>query len=608
MGKKAKAKLQLRESVIGFIHRTEKFVENYNADTDFHQLQARIGKLDEKWSEFKNVQGEIEEMEEDETNMETHEEVRAEFEELYFKVKARLKSKLPPSTPSSTTTTPTRDKNKKRHVNALLQYPKVKKMSANGIHDLIECFDRHTKILDQLGENTSDWGAMLMQLLVSKLDDESLKDREERAVKKNDPVFADVMEFLEGQTRILDAVAVDRRSENLQSSSSATNSGFKKSVPKFSVHATTDTPTMQCQQCNGRHYITSCPVFERMTLDKRFQVVNSKKLCSNCLRQGHLNRDCTSRFRCHTCSKKHHSLLHPGIGASVSTSTVGPLTQAPSTARPQPSNSTHVVSIDDSLQTMQSSVATIFASNVATEHREFHVFLSTVLVSVKDCNGRSHLARALLDSGSQANIISDRLCQILKLHRKEVNVPISGIGSSTFRVSHSVTTTVSSRISDYSIPMEFLVMKKVTEDQPSATIPIGDWNLPTDFQLADPGFNKRGTIDLLLGLEHFYEFLLLNGGRVQIQLIGNGLPLLVNTVFGWVVAGKVNLGQMNPIPSCHVVVGNSLEQKIERFWTIDEIQDAPRFSQEEIDCENHYRVTFSRDMWFGFRNEWASTR
>ncbi|XP_055615032.1 uncharacterized protein LOC129761339 [Toxorhynchites rutilus septentrionalis] len=271
MGKKAKAKLQLRESVIGFIHRTEKVVENYNADTDFHQLQARIGKLDEKWSEFESVQGEIEEMEEDETNMETHEQVRAEFEELYFKVKAGLKSKLPPSTPSSTTTTPTRDKNvgscsgirlpkislpefsgeydkwlpffdtfrslihdntdlnliqkfhhlraslrgealkvvdsfqmseasygvawsalvkrysnkylqKKRHVNALLQYPKVKRMSANGIHDLIECFDRHTKILDQLGENTSDWGAMLMQLLVSKLDDESLKDWEERAV------------------------------------------------------------------------------------------------------------------------------------------------------------------------------------------------------------------------------------------------------------------------------------------------------------------------------------------------------------------------------------------------------------------------------------------
>ncbi|XP_055623293.1 uncharacterized protein LOC129766719 [Toxorhynchites rutilus septentrionalis] len=684
MGKKMKANLQLREAVIGFVYRTEKFVKNYDADTDVHQLQERIAKLDEKWSEFESVQGDIEELEEDENNMAAHEQFRADFEELFFKVKAGLRSKLPFSPPSPTATSSIRDRNvgactgirlakislpefsgeydkwlpffdtfrslihentdlnqiqkfhhlraslrgealkvvdsfqmseasygvawsalvkrysnkylqKKRHVNAMLQYPKVKKRSANGIHELIECFDRHTKILDQLGEITTDWGAMLMQLLVSKLDDESLKDWEERAVKKDDPVFADVMEFLEGQTRILDAVAVDRRSENLPSHFSTANSSFKKSGSKFSVHATTDTPSMQCLQCNGRHYLTSCPAFGQMSLEKRFQVVNSKKLCSNCLKQGHLNRDCTSRFRCRTCSKKHHSLLHPGIDAAAFTPTVNPTTQVPSSNRQQTSPSTHVVSTDDSLQTVQSSVATIFASNVATEHREYHVFLSTVLVTVKDCNGRSHLARALLDSGSQANLISDRLCQILKLPRKGVSVPISGIGSSTFRVSHSVSTTISSRISDYSVPMEFFVMKKVTEDQPSATIPIGDWNLPTDIELADPGFNKRGAIDLLLGLEYFYEFLLLNGGRVQIQRIGNGRPLFVNTVFGWVAAGKVNLGRMNPVPVCHVAVDNSLEQKIERFWTIEEIQDVPRLTQEEIYCENHYKVTFSRD-------------
>ncbi|XP_062557509.1 uncharacterized protein LOC134222367 [Armigeres subalbatus] len=86
---------------------------------------------------------------------------------------------------------------KKRHVNALLQFPKLKRMSANGIHDIIDCFDRHTKILDQLGEVTTGWGAMLTQLLVSKLDDSTQKDWEEFALKKQDPVFLHVMEFLE---------------------------------------------------------------------------------------------------------------------------------------------------------------------------------------------------------------------------------------------------------------------------------------------------------------------------------------------------------------------------------------------------------------------------
>lgn len=44
---------------------------------------------------------------------------------------------------------------KKRHLNALFEYPRMKKESAAGLHDLIDCFERNTKILDQLGEKTS---------------------------------------------------------------------------------------------------------------------------------------------------------------------------------------------------------------------------------------------------------------------------------------------------------------------------------------------------------------------------------------------------------------------------------------------------------------------
>lgn len=92
----------------------------------------------------------------------------------------------------------------------------------------------------------------------------------------------------------------------------------------------------------------------------------------------------------------------------------------------------------------------------------------------------------------------------------------------------------------------------MTEDLPATTIPIDAWNLPSEMVLADPGFNERAPIDLLLGLEYFYEFLLLNDGRVQIQRVGDGLPLFVNTVFGWIAAGKADLGKLNPVPCCHV--------------------------------------------------------
>lgn len=45
--------------------------------------------------------------------------------------------------------------------------------------------------------------------------------------------------------------------------------------------------------------------------------------------------------------------------------------------------------------------------------------------------------------------------------------------------------------------------------------------------LADPILNERAPIDLLLGLEYLYEFMLLNSGRVEIQQLSEGLPLFV---------------------------------------------------------------------------------
>ncbi|XP_055633918.1 uncharacterized protein LOC129774235 [Toxorhynchites rutilus septentrionalis] len=514
MTKKLKQKLHVRDNIVDFLVRTDRFLKHYDPANHALQVQARIDKLDEKWEEFEEVQTQIEELEElEEERADQHTKTRAEFEELYFK-----------------------------------------------------------------------------------LDDVSQKDWEEFAVKKEEPAYLHVMEFLEGQTRILDAIAVDQHSESKHDPFSSTPLPFKKPVSKLSVHSMSEKSSPKCVSCGGSHYISNCPAFVLMTLDKRFQVVNSKKLCSNCLRRDHYSRDCSSNFRCRTCSKKHHTLLHPGLSASGSGSAAD--AQDPKGSQlvgsGAPMTTAHTTEIPQ--QSIQSSVATIYAANVAAESREVHVFLSTVLVSVKDCNGRLHTARALLDSGSQANLISERLCHILKLHRKEVSIPISGVGSARVQINNSVSTTIGSRIMDYSIPMKFLVIKKVTEDQPSTTIPIGSWNLPSDMTLADPGFHKRAPIDLLLGLEYFYEFLLLNTGRVQIQRVGEGLPLFVNTVFEWIAAGKADLGSMNPVPCCHAVVHNTtLEEKIERFWTIEELQDVPKLTQEELDCEEHFRTTFSRD-------------
>lgn len=273
MGKKIKPKIHIRDSIVDFLHRTEKFWKSIDVP-DEYQIKFRLEKLEAKWDEFEEIQSEIEGAEEHEDNMDHHRQVREEFEEKYFQVRAGLASKLPQEIPQNASQNfplvaqatdntnvhtyvrlpqinlpefdgrfegwlafhdtfkalidsspelsniqkfhylraslkgdalklidsfPMSDANyrvawdglvarfsnnyllKKRHLNALFEYPKLRKESAVGIHELIDCFERNTKILDQLGEQTDGWGAMLTHLMVSKLDDVTQKQWEEHA-------------------------------------------------------------------------------------------------------------------------------------------------------------------------------------------------------------------------------------------------------------------------------------------------------------------------------------------------------------------------------------------------------------------------------------------
>lgn len=381
---------------------------------------------------------------------------------------------------------------KKRHLNTLFEYPRIKKESASALHELIDCFERNTKILDQLGEKTNGWGAMLVHLMVSKLDEVIQKRWEENVTPDREPSFRFLVEFLKKQTRVLDAVSVDQHIFSTTTSSV----GNKARPAKVSVNSATENTPPNCFACNEKHWITRCSTFANLPVDKRLQLTNSKRLCSNCLGRNHLARDCPSRFRCKTCSKKHHSLLHPGFPGSgpipTPTSTVvNESTSAPST----------IGDASNSVESVSSSM-TLISSNAATEQLGSHMFLLTVLLNVKDAWGRTHYARALLDSGSQANLMSENLCNVLQLSRRNKKVEITGIGQSRTRTAYEVSTVISSRVQHFSTSMDFLVLAHITNDQPSVSLPSVRRKLPPDMVLADPEFNVSAPIDMVLGAQY----------------------------------------------------------------------------------------------------------
>lgn len=64
---------------------------------------------------------------------------------------------------------------KKRHLQALFDIPCMNKETAASLHGLVDEFERHTKILHQLGEPTDSWSSILEHLLCTRLHNDTVK-------------------------------------------------------------------------------------------------------------------------------------------------------------------------------------------------------------------------------------------------------------------------------------------------------------------------------------------------------------------------------------------------------------------------------------------------
>ncbi|KAH8269866.1 hypothetical protein KR026_009891, partial [Drosophila bipectinata] len=116
---------------------------------------------------------------------------------------------------------------------------------------------------------------------------------------------------------------------------------------------------------------------------------------------------CTSAHTCFTCHSRHHTLLHRG----------NPFATAPSppTQLTAPSPPTSTNGSED-----QSNVQVCFASGSGA------VLLGTALINV--CHlGRTVQARALIDSGSEATFITERLFNLVKFPFKTIHAQFSGL-------------------------------------------------------------------------------------------------------------------------------------------------------------------------------------
>ncbi|XP_058817215.1 uncharacterized protein LOC131680520 [Topomyia yanbarensis] len=612
-----------RTALLASLRRAGIFMAEYQEERDRLEVALRIENLDVIRQDLEDIQSVLEGIEETNEGITLNTQIRSAFEGQFFKIKAGLLSKLPPSIPVGSAPHPTpptfpsslkglklptitlpefngdfkewlafhdtflalihlnqdvpeiqkfhylksavtgeaaqiiesfaisatnyslawqalvgRYANeyllKKRHLQAMLEIQWIKKETTASLHGIVDEFERHTKILRQLGEPVDGWSTILEHLLCVRIPDDTLKAWEDHASTIEKPSYEALIEFLHRRIRVLESISVNHVQPPPQYVTSSHVSATRKSTQmKPSPSTAVDTPG-KCYACFG----------DSAGPPRSDQASSS-----------------TGNF---TRASTNVSVASAGDESS------SPMLSAATSIQPREIN-----------------------CSLPLQGTGKNVFMLTAVIVVIDRYGKEHFARALLDCASQPNLITEKMVQLLRLKRSKSNVIVQGIGEQSQNARESVHVQIRSRKQDFSMNVEFLILQKVTPDLPVHDIPVDYWKLPSNLFLADPQFHKRTPIDMILGIEHFFSFFP-TANRIQLP---KSLPMLVDSVFGWLISGsadKVPSAKQNPPCSIVAVSLFTLEESVEQFWKVEELQARSAYSLEERRCEESFSSTTTR--------------
>ncbi|XP_060665447.1 uncharacterized protein LOC132797712 [Drosophila nasuta] len=417
-----------------------------------------------------------------------------------------------------------RFENKRLLVNSqlriLLNLPAIGQESGFSIQEMQSTIQECLTAVEHSKIDTENWDCILVFLCSSRLPKLTLSLWEQSIQNKSDiPTWVDMNAFLLERYRTLEAIAEVSSGTNAPTVPRASP---KKAPVSRQVNSFESRDTIKTQTCNfcsrENHPIRLCPRFLQMGVNERVNHIKRQKLCLNCFARGHVLADCTSAHSCFTCKGRHHTLLHR----------VNP---TPTVTNPTPNI--------QSTPSQSANVQSFLAVNTQG------VLLSTAVVHI--CHhGVRHTARALIDSGSEATFISERLFKRLRMPYTSVQAYVSGLTQVVAAQprKHCQFLIGSPLRPDLQIEASAFVLPQLAGKLPSSSVPqtILD-NLPS-IPLADPKFYESSQIDVLLGAD-ILPSVLLGGSRPNVcgTLIGQ------ETIFGWILTGPVSGSTSNSISS-----------------------------------------------------------
>lgn len=149
-------------------------------------------------------------------------------------------------------------------------------------------------------------------------------------------------------------------------------------------------------------------------------------------------------------------------------------------------------------------------------NEEDFLFLGTAMVKAKAANRKLCSFRAILDTGSQMNIITESCCKALGLRPYSRREKFNGVGGGSISCDKKVNIKICSNDSSFSCRIEAFVVPKITSYKPHEQFDIRQILKEKDLniELADPNFNNPQSIDLLLDAQVCIDTIL--NGKIKL--------------------------------------------------------------------------------------------
>ncbi|XP_066253850.1 uncharacterized protein [Euwallacea similis] len=463
------------------------------------------------------------------------------------------------------------------------------KDSATNVRKLIDTVQQHKAALEKLKLPVVKWDALLNPIILSKLDERTNHDWERKQCHTESPTVNQLLDFLTDKCFALESSrGFSRPQPHRPDKDRNENRGLAENV----------------NICNENHFVYQCPRFTQLSVSEKYNEIRKHKLCSNCLRVGLLNQECKSSG-CKKCAKKHNTALHyekrevgegvqnpkndgnsapPLLPIDKQTMNKGKYSESEQSTRLPNSQDQ-----DDARPWVDYSLTLASASLERDQ-----VLLSTANILIADEKGEWQRCNALLDSGSQSNLMSERLCRKLNLSFKRINMSLYGISQLVTEINRQTQAKIKSRFNSFEANLTFLVLPTLTENLPLFKFSRAALKIPGQINLADEHFNEPKNIDILLGVDIFYD--LLGSGKIK---LGDKLPVFQETSLGWVISGNLaGFGSRNQKTVCNLSMNISnkmLNDLLTKFWHVEEFEHSKFLSKEESYCEEYFTQTTTRD-------------